>query len=71
MLQEVSVSRRPALQVAPPLEGETPLVGVYVAQAFIANSPNAAPTESNVMYIRRQAIRLVTLECIQASHSRI
>jgi hypothetical protein len=32
-------------------ETETLLRGVYVAQAFVVNSPHAAQTESNIVYI--------------------
>jgi hypothetical protein len=45
------LKQKPSLEAEPKFEEEEPLLGVYVAQAFIVNSPHAAQAESNVVYL--------------------
>jgi hypothetical protein len=48
------LKQKPSLEVEPKFEEEEPLIGVYVAQAFIVNSPHAAQAESNVVYLDKK-----------------
>jgi len=44
---------KPSFEAKPRYRKEKPLPGVYVAQAYIANSPHAAQAESNVVYMTK------------------
>ena len=46
------LKQNPSLEAEPKPE-EEPLLGVYVAQALIVNSPNAAQSESNIVYLTK------------------
>jgi hypothetical protein len=46
-----NLKQKPSLEAEPKFEEEEPLLGVYMACAFIVNSPHAAQAESNVVYL--------------------
>lgn len=47
------LTQKPSLEADPKPEEEKPLPGIYVAQAFVVNSPHAAQAESNVVYLEK------------------